>query len=742
MDITSPTNPGAFVLANGATAALSITPDPSADNSTFRHARLTATDGAGNTVTLINWTMQVKTKRFHVTDSWAQTEIDPSPLATFTVNTTYELTGIDRARWTNTALFGSSQLGDVVFVLSVLDATGTEAAVSDATVYTNVKDGAALAQIHTPGSWTLQLSARDRSNNTAVLGSWTVEAVQALASDDSPSAAVAVAVAMALGGTVLALLAVLAVDRTRRHRDHIARNKPVDFAEMVSLMSRDGTLLNMPLDGVLNSIPDTGQGRGRGRGRGRDTQADTELMPLGDHWHNSSFDSSLLDIVANIPEELPRASLDMLAQIGSGNFGIVQKAFYSPAATSLDHVRGRRKPEHLVAVKVLREKTEASHGEFCREAVVNAQFNHTNVVGLVGVVTRGDPYMLVLQFCDKGALDAILVQADVGTDRQLRFGVGIAAGMAYLSAHRFVHRDLASRNVLVSGADVAKVADFGLSRDLENAAYYKMADAGGAMPLRWCSPEVFTKQKFSEASDVWAFGVTMVEVFDRARQPYYGWTNAYVCERVRVGFKLPCPVSCPPAVYTAAILPCFEINPSHRPCFQALHEALLDRHQGSRAASALERAPTDRDTRSPANIRNGKYNPEQLHVCMFGVVLGVDSSAGERVYDAGALDPVPSQSPELRDALVLSDSCSRPGGSRSPRPSPRTSMIQQQLRQMDTTVEGSVGTYLATPIAARGAPPAPAAESLYAVEHPADAEAVSVCWPLPQSTDYIYDASE
>ena len=438
---TASAHPGAFVLANGATAALSITPDASASGRTFRHARLVATDGTGNTISLVNWTMRVKTKVFHVVGSWDQTEIAPAPPATFTVNRTYELNGVNRARWTNVVLLGGSQLGDVVFVLSVVDAMGTEAAVSDATVYTNVKNGAALAQIHTAGRWTLQLSARDRSNTTAILGKWTVEAVEAPTSDDITSTAMTVAVA--LGGTLLVVLLVLAGEQTKRYRARVARNKPVDFTEMASLMSRDGTLPpNMSPHGPSATCT---------------ARVDHGLMPLRDN-SNTSTDAPPSSNALCIPEELPRTSLKMLALIGDGNFGTVQQALYTlPSFLA----RGRQKLDYEVAVKVLRESTAASRFEFYREAVVNAQFHHDNVVGLVGVVTSGDPYMLVLQFCDKGALNAVLEQTDVGTDRQLRFAVGIAAGMAYLSARRFVHRDLASRNVLLSGADVVKVADFG-----------------------------------------------------------------------------------------------------------------------------------------------------------------------------------------------------------------------------------------------------------------------------------------
>lgn len=79
-----------------------------------------------------------------------------------------------------------------------------------------------------------------------------------------------------------------------------------------------------------------------------------------------------------------------------------------------------------------------------REAAITAQFDHVNVLGLIGVVTAGEPSLLVLQFCDKGALSSLLqdskAQFELGT--LIGFCCDAAKGMAYLTERRFVHRDL------------------------------------------------------------------------------------------------------------------------------------------------------------------------------------------------------------------------------------------------------------------------------------------------------------
>jgi len=95
------------------------------------------------------------------------------------------------------------------------------------------------------------------------------------------------------------------------------------------------------------------------------------------------------------------------------------------------------------------------------------------------VVTLGAPALLVLQFCAKGALEDLLIaQPEVAEPELLHFCVGIAAGMQYLASRAFVHRDLASRNVVVDSGNTPKVSDFGLSKKLGSAVYYRSRYAG------------------------------------------------------------------------------------------------------------------------------------------------------------------------------------------------------------------------------------------------------------------------
>ena len=184
------------------------------------------------------------------------------------------------------------------------------------------------------------------------------------------------------------------------------------------------------------------------------------------------------------------------------------------------------------------------------EASLMAQFDNDNVVRLIGVVTVGDPMLVVLEYCELGSLESFLINdADVGAAVQLKVAIDCAKGMEYLASLRFVHRDLASRNVLLDSTMAAKIGDFGLSRERdETKGYY--SSHGGALPIRWTAPEALESSKFTEKSDVWSFGILLHEIWTKAILPYNGMTNDKVWVKVMEGYRLPCPLGCPGEIYS------------------------------------------------------------------------------------------------------------------------------------------------------------------------------------------------
>lgn len=96
--------------------------------------------------------------------------------------------------------------------------------------------------------------------------------------------------------------------------------------------------------------------------------------------------------------------------------------------------------------------------------------------------------MKVQELCELGSLQDYLINCgdEISPTKDFKlWAYQVAKGMVYLQSKRFIHRDLAVRNILLSASRVAKISDFGLSRALGLGSEYYTASQGGRWPIKW-----------------------------------------------------------------------------------------------------------------------------------------------------------------------------------------------------------------------------------------------------------------
>jgi len=255
------------------------------------------------------------------------------------------------------------------------------------------------------------------------------------------------------------------------------------------------------------------------------------------------------EAIAQFTSEIPRDFIELTRVIGSGEFGEV----CCGRLMAMDTYGNTQ--QQIIAVKTLLPgKSRKDRDNFLYEATTMGQFEHENVIRLIGVVTRTDPAMIVTEYMLNGSLDNFLRSNDsrIEVSQLVKMLHGIASGMQYLTEQKyFCHRDLAARNILVDDRLTCKISDFGLTRGMSTSVtspvdkQFTESDHT-RIPIKWTAPEAISSSNYTAYSDVWSYGVVMWEVFTFGkRAPYDDWSNREVVEAVNSGHRLPDPFISP-----------------------------------------------------------------------------------------------------------------------------------------------------------------------------------------------------
>ncbi|KAK0407633.1 hypothetical protein QR680_003505 [Steinernema hermaphroditum] len=306
--------------------------------------------------------------------------------------------------------------------------------------------------------------------------------------------------------------------------------------------------------------------------------------------------------------ELERRNLIIYDEkkLGSGAFGsvfqgkLIGKAKAHKDAQSVLGVSLMRTENCDVAVKMLPEYADdLSKSEFLREIALMKNLGyHERLVNMLACITESEPYCLVVEYCKDGDLlhflrercEYMLRLDKLGIDytdpeesdydmdmvitlkQLLMFAVQISYGLDYLAQKKYVHRDVAARNILVHDKNYAKIGDFGLCRFIysEGANYISQ---GGRLPIKWMSPEAIRDYEFTCKSDVWSFGVLMFEIITLGGTPYPCIQPDDMYTYLDAGNRMEQPDNCPDAYYNV-MMQCWRADPNKRPEFSTIRQKL------------------------------------------------------------------------------------------------------------------------------------------------------------------------
>lgn len=281
----------------------------------------------------------------------------------------------------------------------------------------------------------------------------------------------------------------------------------------------------------------------------------------------------------------PRRNLDRLDKIGEGQFGEVWRYI----------ARSKDGTGSIVAVKKLKDDlcaTDSERSELRAEIEIMKSVNrHPNVIKLLHYcIDECGPILLIMEYAENGKLQTYLrncrashksyndyngrpmSRQSITSKELIKFTYHIAKGMEYVASQGIVHRDLASRNILVSKDKICKVADFGFARRVDDEFVY-VRKSTNPVPVKWMAPEALEGNKFTSKSDVFSLGILMWEIVTLGATPYEQLTSEGVYKKVTTGGRLDRPPHCKDEFY-ALMAQCWTHDPALRPTFKEVAQQL------------------------------------------------------------------------------------------------------------------------------------------------------------------------
>ncbi|XP_061706914.1 neither inactivation nor afterpotential protein C isoform X2 [Cydia pomonella] len=268
--------------------------------------------------------------------------------------------------------------------------------------------------------------------------------------------------------------------------------------------------------------------------------------------------------ISSLPSPTERYSLDK--KLGSGIFGEVFKASDSQAA------------EKAVAIKIqtYNDDTEVHiHEEYkCLRDLTQ----HPNLIDFYGVFCERSEGVkkiwFVLELCECGSVIDIVRKLNAADRKMSEEHIAYILkytikALVYLHENKVMHRNLRCSNILLTKNGEVKLSDFGLSKRLNSSLDKARTNIGSP---GWMAPEVITGDGYGNRADVWALGITTIEMAD-SKAPFQDMHPTRALFQI---VRNPPPSVNRPAMWSNDIndfiTECLEKNPEHRPYAMELEE--------------------------------------------------------------------------------------------------------------------------------------------------------------------------
>jgi serine/threonine-protein kinase len=281
----------------------------------------------------------------------------------------------------------------------------------------------------------------------------------------------------------------------------------------------------------------------------------------------------------------------LLRRLGEGGMGAVYLGYHE-------------KDKQQVAIKVLNEQLSSNQSlvdRFYREARSGTLLDHPNIVRniTVGQDRATAKHYLVLEYVDGPSAHALLNQfGRLSVGDALHIVLDIARALEHAHSRNIVHRDIKPDNILITQSGVAKLADLGLAKRIDEASHLTAARQGFGTPYYMPYEQAMNAKSVDGRSDIYALGATLYHLVT-GELPFPGSSHMEVVEKKSLGFFSPASAVNPavPDVLDHILDKMLAREPRDR--YQTASELIVDLDRSNLAAAVPSFTDPDRALQDP-----------------------------------------------------------------------------------------------------------------------------------------------